>query len=152
MDIGENCEHTLFERNNIMKQELDKKLVEKYPKIFADRHKDMRKTAMCWGFECGDGWYNIIDILCNEIQRHIDHMEKRKTPVEQVVASQVKEKFGGLRFYVYGGDDTVYAMLDMAESLSLRTCEVCGNVGKPSEGGWIKTLCEEHAKEAGYLC
>ena len=48
-----------------MREELDKKLVEKYPEIFRDRYGDMRTTAMCWGFECGDGWYNIIDTLCD---------------------------------------------------------------------------------------
>jgi hypothetical protein len=38
-----------------MREELDKKLVEKYPKIFAQRFDDMRTTAMCWGFDCDDG-------------------------------------------------------------------------------------------------
>lgn len=47
-----------------MKKELDEKLCAKYPEIFKDRFGDMRKTAMCWGFDVGDGWYNIIDALC----------------------------------------------------------------------------------------
>lgn len=55
-----------------MKEELDKQLVEKYPKIFVNRYKPMTETAMCWGFDCGDGWYNIIDQLCGNIQHHID--------------------------------------------------------------------------------
>jgi hypothetical protein len=38
-----------------MKQELDEQLCAKYPKIFVNRHADMKTTAMCWGFECGDG-------------------------------------------------------------------------------------------------
>ncbi len=52
--------------------ELDTKLCSKYPKMFANRHADMKTTAMCWGFEHGNGWYNILDALCNNIQHHID--------------------------------------------------------------------------------
>jgi len=47
-----------------MKRELDEELCRKYPLIFKNRHAHMTETAMCWGFECGDGWYNIIDVLC----------------------------------------------------------------------------------------
>jgi hypothetical protein len=55
-----------------MKQELDEKLCAAYPKLFVNRNADMRTTAMCWGFDCGDGWYNIINNLCGNIQHHID--------------------------------------------------------------------------------
>ena len=66
-----------------MREELDRKLVEKYPKIFAQRGKSMRETAMCWGFECGDGWYNIIDKLCANIQSHIDnHNRNRQVSID----------------------------------------------------------------------
>lgn len=128
-----------------MSPELDKHLVEKYPKIFADRYNDKTKTAMCWGFECDDGWFNIIDALCSEIQAHIDNKNKTD-PIPQTVAVQVKEKYGSLRFYVNTGDDTVYALIDFAETLSSSTCEVCGSPGKARGGGWIKTLCDYHNK------
>lgn len=147
-----------------MSPELDSKLCEKYPKIFVDRHADMRTTAMCWGFDCDDGWYNIIDVLCARIQSHIDHTNERreyllssnpynhKIPdeVQQVVAVQIKEKFGGLRFYTNGGDSAVDAMISVAEALSYRTCETCGSPGKSRNSGWIRTLCDKHAAEQGY--
>lgn len=69
--------------------------------------------------------------------------------IDQVVAVQVKEKFGGLRFYYEGGDETIYGMVRMAESMSVRTCEVCGNLGKPRNTGWIRTLCDVHAELQG---
>jgi len=47
-----------------MNEILDKQLCEKYPLLFKDRNGDMRTTAMVWGFEHGDGWFNIIDVLC----------------------------------------------------------------------------------------
>jgi hypothetical protein len=67
-----------------------------------------------------------------------------------VVATQIKEKFGTLRFYYFGGDDYCHGVESMAESMSAVTCEVCGSPGKLRNGGWIRTLCDEHAKEAGY--
>jgi hypothetical protein len=48
-----------------MKKELDNKLCETYPKIFRNRNASMQESCMHWGFECGDGWYNLIDQLCN---------------------------------------------------------------------------------------
>ena len=186
-----------------MRKELDEALCAKYPKIFKDRHGDMRETAMCWGFSCGDGWYNIIDSACALIQGHIDsqlrhiefvkkwneeiqkahlddwtflyekhkspksvewlneNLEKEKEkylielrpvpePYHQVVASQIKEKYGTLRFYYYGGDQYVDGVVAMAEYLSGLTCEICGNPGKTVGGGWVRTLCRTHAEELNY--
>jgi len=61
-----------------MKQELDKLLCEKYPKMMVNRNKDMKETCMCWGFECGDGWFNILDQLMGNIQHHIDWKNKQR--------------------------------------------------------------------------
>jgi len=148
-----------------MKKELDDLLCSRYPKIFADRNLPMNETAMCWGFTCGDGWFNIIDKLCNNIQSHIDWSEKqrdwevkkgqetgqpgypRTAHVPQVVATQVKEKFGTLRFYYNGGDDYISGLVSMAESMSAVTCEVCSSPGTQQGGGWIRTLCDKHEEE-----
>ena len=61
-----------------MKQELDKLLCERYPKMMVNRNKDMKETCMCWGFECGDGWFNILNQLMSQIQHHIDWKEKQR--------------------------------------------------------------------------
>jgi hypothetical protein len=61
-----------------MKQELDQLLCEKYPKMMANRNKPMTETCMCWGFECGNGWFNILDQLMGNIQHHIDWKEKQR--------------------------------------------------------------------------
>ena len=134
-----------------MKQELDKLLCEKYPKMMVNRNKPMQETCMCWGFECGDGWYNILDQLMSNIQHHIDwnnkNFEKGYTQykqVPQVTLDQVKEKFGTLRFYYTGGDDVIDGMVRMAESMSGVTCEQCGSPGTTGGQGWITTLCETH--------
>ena len=128
-----------------MRQELDEKLCRDYPKIFANRFGDMKETAMCWGFDCGDGWYPLINLLCREIQWHIDKNAKEGTP--QFVASQVKEKFGGLRFYGNGGDNRINDFIWFAESMSTIMCETCGAPGKRRGRGWIYTACDAHTKE-----
>ena len=130
-----------------MRKELDEALCKKYPEIFRDRHGDMRTTAMCWGFECGDGWYNIIDAACAQIENRAYNNRLNSEKFHQVIATQVKEKYGTLRFYYTGGDDYVDGVVSMAESISAVICETCGAPGKPREGAWLKTLCDEHAKE-----
>jgi hypothetical protein len=60
-----------------MNEQLDAELCNDYPKLFVNRNADMTTTAMCWGFECSDGWYNIIRALCGNIQHHIDNSVKQ---------------------------------------------------------------------------
>jgi hypothetical protein len=59
---------------------------------------------------------------------------------------QVKEKFGGLRFYVNcRRNEAMRQRIGIAADESFRTCEICGQPGRPREDSWIKTLCDEHA-------
>jgi hypothetical protein len=68
-----------------------------------------------------------------------------------VVATQVKEKFGGLRFYYTGGDDKIRGMVFMAESMSYKICEVTGNRGfLHQKMGWFKTLSPELLSQENY--
>lgn len=60
---------------------------------------------------------------------------------------QIKEKFGGLRFYVENVPESVQEFIWEKENESGSICEVCGKEGQPRDGGWIKTLCDEHASE-----
>jgi hypothetical protein len=65
-------------------------------------------------------------------------------PKTQVIANQVKEKFGGLRFYVSGADDHVDGMIALAETLSYHICEHCGVMDETvvcTGKGWVQTLC-----------
>lgn len=128
-----------------MSPELDRKLVAKYPELYRDRYKSMKQTAMCWGFDCGDGWFGIIDQLSADITNYcIAHN------CDIPIATQVKEKFGGLRFYLGSIHkdcfDNIYNMIDEAEKLSYKTCETCGKAGILRGGSWLQTLCDEHAE------
>lgn len=130
-----------------MSPEKEKILCEKYPKIF--KLPEVNDGPLdTWGLECDDGWFEIIDTLCSKIQSHIDWRTKNIQDAEQlenfqVVAEQIKEKFGGLRFYVTGGDDITEAFISFAETMSLKICETCGNPGKQQgDRGWIHTACD----------
>lgn len=128
-----------------MKDELEIKLVQKYPKMFPNYGGDPMASPLAFGFECGDGWYNIINMLCWKLQSGTDH---NKGP--QIEVQQVKEKFGGLRFYVNGGTKEQYAIISFAECLCDVTCETCGTMNDVGQttGGWYVTICRTCIDEA----
>jgi hypothetical protein len=131
----------------------EKEMREKYPKIFSQPFG---------GFAVGPGWWPIIEDLCGQIDSYTkwrnntreallkdnpyDHPIPEAIP--QVVVCQIKEKFGGLRFYYDNGDDHISGMVRMAEMWAGRSCEECGAPGASGGRGWIKTLCPIHRAEA----
>lgn len=142
-----------------METDLQNTLKEKYPHMFQNCDKTPMQSCMAFGIECGDGWYQIISDLCfliNQHENNIESQNKYKTSQDpefepesytKVTFDQIKEKFGGLRVYFSGGDEYVRGVVSMAESVSYRVCEVCGNKGKANKGGWIMVLCEECDKK-----
>lgn len=140
------------EAHNDMVSELENK----YPKMFPNG----------LGYiSTGPGWWPIINELCHAIDSHIIWTNKRreqllednpydtKVPkeVQQVVVQQIKEKFGGLRFYYDGGDKYIHGLVSMAETWASKTCEQCGAPGVIRRGGWIRTLCDNHASKRGTI-
>ena len=114
------------------KNEKNQTLMKKYPKLFV-------KKNMYWcGIDCHDGWYDLLDRLCSNIQQLVDG-----TKCDQVTVAQVKEKFGGLRFYINGGPAQVHELINMAEEVSYKICESCGKPGKLRRKQWIATRCNE---------
>ena len=91
---------------------------------------------------------DVIDRRAKSIESGFTDPDKR---IPQVTATQIKEKFGGLRFYFIGGDDVTRGAIELAESMSFRICEQCGKPGRPRNDGWVQTLCDEHAAERARL-
>lgn len=119
-----------------MKKELEKTLIEKYPKIFRDMYGDETQTCLTWGCECGDGWFGLIDELCDRIVQ-LD-------PPDDFYVLQVKEKFGGLRFYTIGATLDIDDLIDEAEHRSYKICESCGSmVDVVLTSGWMTTICKK---------
>ena len=93
-------------------------------------------------------WYKHVWENIKEYKRLIEPLDVDSM---QVRAVQVKEKFGGLRFYVHSSDDQIYGMIEMAEMMSYVTCEKCGQHGSLHRRGyWLKTLCPKCAKSMEY--
>lgn len=148
-----------------MRQELQDKLYEKYPNFFSNKDKSIHESCMAWGIECNDGWYDLLSAVCWRIFQHEKNIAERiairnKNGKENdqsdldyapVKFDQIKEKFGGIRIYYSGGDDYVQGVVSLADEMSYKICEVCGNSGKPNKGGWITTLCDNcRGKEIKY--
>jgi hypothetical protein len=145
-----------------------KEIIEKYPKIF--EHYEGNPNGVNW-FGVPNGWLTIINNLCGTIQSYCDHQRPVPNPdydhtkeydkedptthrynqvkPAQVTCVQMKEKFGGLRFYTNGHDDIVDGMIRMATHTCDNTCESCGtteNLGITA--GWISIRCKKCAEEA----
>lgn len=56
-----------------MKKELDDMLVKRFPVLYQDRRSPMTQTCMCWGFDCGDGWFEIIWQLSLAIENELEY-------------------------------------------------------------------------------
>jgi hypothetical protein len=130
-----------------MREELEQQLVTKFPELFGDRNKPPTETLICFGCDCDDGWFDLIYTACQVIQNHMEYAPE--TPPFRF--SQIKEKFGGLRLYHYGGDDFTRAVCTMAEALSYKVCELTGDRGQLcSTGFWLRTLSPAKAEKHGY--
>jgi hypothetical protein len=115
-----------------MKKELSDRLRQRWPLILSGIGQ----------IGCGDGWYDLLDLLCGRLQFDIDHNRE-----PQIVAVQIKEKFGGLSFYVESGNDRQRGMIDFASDIARRTCEQCGSPGWliSDRNGIERTRCLAHA-------
>lgn len=116
-----------------------KDIVAIYPELFREEEREYPVEE--YGLGVGRGWYSILADLVREV-REID--EARGT---RSMLVQVKEKFGGLRFYLQDTTNDHWEAISRAESRSLETCEDCGAPGQMYNDGWISTLCRDDARK-----
>jgi len=72
---------------------------------------------MCWGFQCGDEWFQLIDLTCAALMR-----EAELYGAPMPVATQVKEKFGSVRFRLKEAGEGQRAVLSFVTDLSTLIC------------------------------
>lgn len=135
-----------------MRDSLDEALVKDFPYLFADRNGDMRDTCFAFGFECGDGWEPLLREAAEKLEPLCKAYAEQMTEEEKASgghprASQIKEKYGTLRFYMTSATDEMYEIVTEAERKSEDTCDRCGSPGKLRGGGWLYTTCDEHTKD-----
>jgi hypothetical protein len=118
-----NTEHTEF-------------LLKKYPNMMQQAFWPKEQSCLSWLFECGDGWFDLLCDCCDELYK-VD---------PQIMATQIKEKFGTLRFYYHPSDyklsDKLDHIINTYEEISSKTCEICGEPGTLKHKGWCSVRCK----------
>lgn len=125
-----------------MKTELAEILFRRYPLIFADYLQPPEGQKDWWKIWCKDGWFDLIDALCGQLQYWSDEQG-----AQQAVAQEVKEKFGELRFVVRPRKAEQSGAIKMAYAMSKQICEECGAPGRHVVAGAWMTRCEQHMPE-----
>lgn len=137
-----------------MNKILSDRLFNDFPHLYKLRHCGEKRSLMCFGFECGDGWFNIIHKLSKDISE-IDTCKIYR-------AFQVKEKYAELRFYTIADefedcfmtreeldllDQQIFELTAKAEEDSQCVCERCGTTtNDPSRflrgSSWLHRMCD----------
>jgi hypothetical protein len=106
--------------------------------------------------DCGDGWFTLL----KELGQKLVCLQKRSKI--SITTTQIKEKFGGLRFYYVESSKEPYQIgsprniwsgiiadvVHRAEERSTTICEHCGNYGEiKSKHGWLTCLCDKCRKK-----
>lgn len=140
-----------------MSPEKEQELYAKYPRIFKQQGLSVTKSCMGWGITCGDGWYHLVDRVCQKIEELYSQLPGEYKSEYFLTAAQVKQKLGGLRFYIDADYhslpkppqlDALYHFIDEVDRESMQTCEECGAPGKRAGRYWLATLCEKHQEQA----
>jgi len=136
-----------------MDSELEKKLFSIEPGWF--NRSDIQRSAMCWGIECGNGWFNILKFLLQTAKNREESWDMDRDYYEELLSkgedppkhlkeqfgslelrnpfkpgvfeiTQIKEKYAGLCFYYRGGTEDYDNIVRAMEGYSYCVCEICG--------------------------
>ena len=129
-----------------MKEELQQQLYNKFPDLFQRHEPPLSESNMHSDLVIGDGWYDILYVLCEEIQ---DIIQKRKLDPRLHCFGQVKEKLGLLRVYMNQclHDEEISYTIHRAVKRSAETCENCGEPGTLRQNRWLRVACDKHQQE-----
>ncbi len=124
----------------------------KYPLIYRAYQRPRRYPRAVIahrGLECGEGWCAIVDEISAWLE--VESVKLKATGKRCPMVRQVKEKFGGLRFYVEHLPKSLREEFAIRETKAMRqsmeTCERCGETGRHYTDGWHRTLCATHEHE-----
>jgi hypothetical protein len=126
-----------------MQESLEKRIFDRFR--FFHPENDVTKSLMRYGFQCHDGWFDLLWNLFEEVEKIVDSKDDFEI-------LQVKSKNGVLRIWTKDCPSIsglINNVVKNAVEKSGRTCEICGEVGsKRIIKGWIWTLCDPHEKDA----
>ena len=119
-----------------LRKELNTALARDFPNLY--------RAGPYVGPDVGDGWQLIVRRLSEKLESLIAALPKNKR--NQYCAIQIKEKYGGLRFYMSIATEQMYDAIRAAEDESYRTCERCGEPGVLRGQHWLFTACDVHSR------
>lgn len=102
---------------------------------------------MSYGFDCDDGWFNLIWTLSQKIEDSARQAGLEPQSNAWPEATQVKQKMGALRFYLDNSTEAMAALIRKAEEDSTKNCEICGNSVSTMRRFGVKALCNKHEQE-----
>jgi hypothetical protein len=74
------------------------------------------RSSVSFGFAHGDGWFDILWRLCEDLEPLVAAFEQESGLQFEVL--QVKEKFGGLRIHVNHANDAIRQRLEAAQGIA----------------------------------
>lgn len=121
----------------------NKELIEKYP-FLLPRNRFTGEIPEDYDYSwteldaMSDGWRKAFGIdMCEEIRIALgDYVEKYRI-------TQIKEKYGELRWYDFGAPEGVEEIINKYTKLSRKTCIICGKPATRVSIGWIMPFCDE---------
>jgi hypothetical protein len=120
------------------------RIIKTWPQVYGSVYPPSTTSFLAEGFQCGPGWYPLIERLSADIAAILDEM-----PLAAFRVLQVKQKFGGLRFRVTGSNERILNRIATARVEAAHTCERCGRPSRiRSVDMWLTTICDsciEHA-------
>lgn len=126
------------------------KLYVAFPKLYRRKEKNPQEAPEYWGFECDDGWFDLIWILSTQIENAARNERISPSSDWWPEALEVKAKFGMLRFYLRNASEATRVVIAKASEASAKICEICGAPGSRENNlrGDQKTVCPEHAMDS----
>ena len=105
---------------------------------------------MSWGFQCEDGWFRLIWDLSQKIEEAATNEGMLPDHENWPEATEVKQKFGKLRFGLRNYSVAMQELTTSAQEISHGICEVCGEEGAVpiNKRGFIQTLCLMHGHDS----
>ena len=131
-----------------VERQINKKLCEQFPylvprNVFTDKiPEDYDYDYILGEYELPKGWHNLFFQMCQDIKKPLIN----NNYLEKFRFSQIKEKYGTMRCYVFGAPEEVHNILHKYEYLSQFICESCGKPAKYVTSGWIGSYCEDCIK------
>jgi hypothetical protein len=153
-----------------MSPEKQNTLITTFPRLYRETSSGFR-SSMNSGFCIGDGWYELVFQLSKDLESVAKSENLDPDTDLWPAATQVKSKFGSLKFYCRTGNrreqnyvqesfgevtsfrpfptyNALAELIKVAEADSRLICEKCGSPGLIRSTDWIQTLCDECFKKS----